>query len=171
VNYDLSKCQVTLESFCDKDSSYYNIDLPFRCGDWIYATDGHICVRVPWREYSGTLSDGRIPDTSILKWSSEVEWGPVPEPQPCETCHDRRVVPLEVSTKDFYASPEVDANILVPCDECRVIVGSHRLKWSYVEPLTRFATNLECGAPNDPGAPVRFRFDGGEALVMPIIGE
>ena len=168
MNYDCSKCPVMLESFCEKDRSRYKRDLPFRRGDYVYATDGHIIVRVPPESYSGqAATEGKFPRVEDLGWGEEVvKWGKVPEPRSCKHCKNQRSVPIECG-RDEYNDAEYDENVRVPCPKCCVKIQGQAIAWHLVEPLTRFADELECGIADGDG-PVHFRFDGGNALVMPL---
>ncbi len=163
MNYDCSKCPVTLESFCEKDEdTRHSLALPVCQGDYVYATDGRIVVRMPANSYSGEVSKGRsYPAVEDLGWDKEVvRWEPVPEPQPCDYCNSRRTIPSH------------DRNIQVPCRECLVQIQDTSLAWHLVEPLTRFGTGLEVGLEIGTAGPmsaVHFRFDGGYALVMPLV--
>jgi hypothetical protein len=52
---------IDLKPFCDK-GSFRGLEAPFTVGDWTYATDGHICIRVPRR--ADAPERGRQPDAS-----------------------------------------------------------------------------------------------------------
>ena len=173
MNYDCSKCPVTLETFCEKDRSRFELEIPFRIGDWVYATDGRIAVRVWGPTYHGTVNDGgRFPAVEDLEWDATVlEWGPVPSPEPCEACHELRVRPYhyEYVDEEGYRSSESDLNVLEPCKHCVVHIGGRTLRWWLVEPLTRFARDLQCGVSDDDADhPVHFRSSEMQALVMPL---
>lgn len=159
--YNLSQLPVCLETFCNKKSFHYQLGLPFRRGEFVYATDGRICVRMPADSYDGPVAtEGKFPKIESLDWDKEVvKWGPVPEPQPCDKCHDLRVRP--------YVEPKEDNHsLMVPCGKCTVEIEGRKLAWWLVEAVTRFATGLEVGVTTDLEAAVHFRFNGGYALLM-----
>jgi hypothetical protein len=173
MNHDCSKCPVTLESFCEKKSPGYNLDLPYRDGDHVYATDGRVWVRVPIDGYGGPLATGggRYPNAAKMDWGDEgIEWGPVPEPQSCEACHDRRVRAYcwHALDESGYLGKGTDPNLLFPCVDCLVMIHGRMMAWNLVEPLTRFGDGLEVGVSGDDvNSAVHFRFHGGYALVAP----
>jgi hypothetical protein len=169
--YDLTKIPVTLETFCDKEAVRHGISLPFLIDGYVYATDSRIAVRVPRHDYHGPLAADKTelprPRADRIGWEHAVDsWGPVPEPEACDHCDNRRVV----GYTEYDGEP--DDNLLVRCSQCVVVVQGVRLRWHLVEPLTRFAgAELECGVEReDPqrDQPVHFRWPGGEALVMPL---
>lgn len=167
--FDCTKCPVTLETFCDKESERFDLALPFRRSGNVYATDGRIVVRVPATHYDGplALATAKTPNPEDFGWDKEVavaSWDAVPEPLPCEDCKDQRGAPYQVPDDDGYY---YDESIRVTCPHCRIVVQGVTLAWHLVEPLTRFGDNLECGVGVQAIA-VHFRFDGGYALVMPL---
>jgi len=167
MNYDCSQCPITLESFCEKRPGRFPLGMPFRFGEYVYATDNIIAVRVQADSYDGNASMGKkFPDITALGWDGTVtEWTTIPEPQHCDHCNDRRTV--------FYEQGEEKENcdLLVPCPECEVLIHGKRVVWEYVAALIRFGANLTCGITKDqrnPYSPVHFQFDGGHALLMPL---
>lgn len=171
MNYDCSKCPVTLETFCCKEAGMYDLRLPFRDGRYVYATDYAIIVRMLLDSYNGPLAEsGKFPSVSGVGWNDTVvEWGPVPRPVECQKCKNRRVIPHDfyVRTTDARTNYVV---VLIPCDACTIEIHKTRVAWRLVEPLMRFAPDLEVGVTSDnPGCAVHFRWNDGYALVMPLV--
>lgn len=170
MNYDFSKCPVVLESFCDKDSSRYDLGLPFQDGDYVYATDGRICVRVKAVHYGGVVAtEGKFPMAEDLGWDKTVtEWMTPPQPEPCAKCNDLRVIPYPYL--DEFDDDVGDQNVLIPCKHCYAELRGRHLKWMYVDALLRFSAGVQIGVSGkDVTVAVHFRFDRGEALLMPTV--
>lgn len=149
---------------CHRGPARFDIQMPFRQRDYVYATDGRILLRQPVREPE-PVSNGqrKVPDcTTHFPWSRE---GLIPTPIPelpevryetCEEC-DRSRPGCDCGGAGRY-------EISVAID-----VGHMRLASGYLRRLQ--AIGAECFLPPEtPGTlpPVYFRAGNIEALLMPI---
>jgi hypothetical protein len=69
-----------LEKFCSRDETRTKIQKPFSIGDYTYATNGHIIIRIDKVESIGSVENSLNPET-LLTWdhSKIKEWLPLPE--------------------------------------------------------------------------------------------
>ncbi len=149
--------------FCLRYSSrYYDVSKPFRQGEYVYATDGCVAVRVDPAGYDVTRSVLK-PDMSAMPWTSEgLDWMPWPDRSRvragrydvcecgswgCEQCAGRCI------TYEPNAQPIGDMYIGGCYD--RIIRPLPGIEWT----RRKFEMH-RC---------VAFRFDGGIGLLMTII--
>ena len=74
---------IDLSKFCDETTCRYDLGSPWRVGEWIYATDGRILVRLDYEE-SYVLGDD-VDRPSIVEGMLDTlprEWGVLPEISP-----------------------------------------------------------------------------------------
>jgi hypothetical protein len=167
-----------LQTFCstDSDPRYREIQRPFSRGDWTWATDGHLIIRVPRLQ---AVSEGaavtlKIIEDTIAACRNDTTRpiGTLPEPTTirieCDHCngtgrkHDSPCCNCECSECDgdgwlIYKS---DDDISVSIHEVPFDVGLFR-KLSDLP-------NLRVQAIAEPKKPLYLRFDGGEGLLMPL---
>ena len=82
---------VNLQRFCANDFDYREyLRAPWRAGNWVYATNGHVCVRVAAALVPDALqSSGQRPNAAALfdKWfDQEGEFLVMPEVPAAEVC-------------------------------------------------------------------------------------
>lgn len=65
------KLHPIFKACCRKHHPIYALDKPFRCGDYIYATDGSICVRCPAGRL-GVAEVSATPNPGELNWSRHI---------------------------------------------------------------------------------------------------
>lgn len=76
--------RINLMDFClpaYQNSSGYRMDQPFEQEDWLYATNGHICLRVRPETADTKLGEERLPPAAGLHWpDDQARWRKMPEP-------------------------------------------------------------------------------------------
>ena len=131
-----------LNKFCNKDKYRRNISTPFSIGDYTYATNGHVIIRVDKVESIGSVENSLNPET-LLTWdhSKIKEWLPLPEysidisdkcrycrgtgkSEECSECEDEGFVEFSNSHNNY----EVECKTCegfgtvvsedIPCDNC-----------------------------------------------------
>ncbi len=84
--------QFDLMPFCEaSESMRYAMDKPWRSGEYVYATDGRILIRVDWKRATNAVAPvGRVPDCeSLIKVSSGIkDWQPLEMPIDCNACEN-----------------------------------------------------------------------------------
>lgn len=174
-----TKTMIDLLRFCSLDDTRPAIKAPFTYGEWTYATDGRICVRVPKddRNFGETpgapsrraietiFNDGRdaLEEVAIPADLPEVPF------KPCEDCNGSGKV--QISQRVFMICDECDG-----CGDWRDIVGvdvgAGRFDTYYLR-LIRELPNARLSVDKKrPGlgnsVPALFTFDGGEGRLMPM---
>lgn len=190
-----------LQPFCSTDETRPNIAKPFSIGDWTYATDGRIIIRVPRLAEVPDLDPiNRIdPDRLMVEHQAGPAWLPMPavEPAPpprpctrckgvpvpqCQACRGAGEVVYEFWHENSCYRRDED------CPVCQGVTSCPRCDGTLTEPEQFDASPVEIGgiligapfarllaslpgcelAPRGEYDPCRFRFDGGEGLVMPL---
>jgi hypothetical protein len=157
---------IDLGQFCCPDECEPGRDLsvPFSLNGHTYATNGHICVRVPRRP--DIPENKEAPNPENLEWDfSRMKFGPLPEGplrEQCRMCDGRG---YEHDCPDCRRECEhcdgIGEQLLPP-----IRIGEARFKGVYISWI-RELPGLEIGKPK-PVDPLPFRFDGGEGLLMPM---
>lgn len=176
---------IDLKKFCSKAPNRFNIHEPFSKGKWTYATDGHICIRVPRaKEITKKITHGKdTPDAEQIFIEADkdglYEWVPVPEVKmeirvvECNGCHGRGKLGRYL------------------CEECRGeghLQKGQPIKFPfgfltitlnsiYLELIRNELPNPQIGLTekavplinSSSMKPVKIRFDGGQGLLMPFI--
>lgn len=82
-----------LQKFCSTEERHKQdgIDKPFTRGDWTYATEGHICIRIPCiSEVINQSGPGNVEKLFADALGRETKWQPLPEFEleyvTCSTC-------------------------------------------------------------------------------------
>lgn len=176
----------TLAQFCSRDFSRISLLVPILIGDWLYATDGKVCVRA--QGVALPEGFGKQPPEGMSQW-------PEPDVDVCRRLEAifegappayRRVLNLPNQNPELQCEYCMgDAGFACEaCDhenECSICDGvGKRRKDIYIDAggvcfslnslfrvcgLPRFEI---CLNPTDPLGHQRFRWDGGEGLVMPL---
>lgn len=137
-----------LKKFCGEEDTWRRLREPFSRGDFTYATDGRIGVRVP-RIAEVTNEEGPDFEKLFLKTAPAVNSQPFPAvvvpprgPKPSRPCKDK-LLPIEIAPGLFFSDEVV----------------------TKLQTLPGLKFDLR---PFD-GAPHRFEFDGGDGLAMPMM--
>lgn len=162
-----------LQKFCSTDPSRESLHHPITQGDYTYATDGRICVRVPAIE--GAQFALR-PDFGAIWPASFDVYMPATLPDgfddmkdpatKCQTCQGRGHVTCETCGHD-HACGDCDGDgfiidlVPVPLSGGVCFAASHYLRLVMSLP----GAAIQC---LDLTSPIRFTFDGGEGLLMPM---
>lgn len=197
---------INLQRFCAIDDIRTHLMQPWHFDGWVYASNGHIAVRVP---YTG---DASIPDATsrhpktipglFAKWCSDgADYAPMPalpEGKVCEACGGHGFFPAvkclscngegvivyaayeydcKACDRDLieegWRTTEGEPEAMKVCLKCwgrklemhKVPLGGAEFELAYLLwlaelPGVTFRTNGTTGAAG-------FKFDGGEALLMP----
>lgn len=167
-----------LQPFCYEHSGRPNIRQPFSRGDFTFATNGALIVRVPRLEdvgeeggvdiekINGTVAvSGREPFQidDIEKWEAAPKFPTVSYKEVCEDCYEAGRV------KDTCGTCS-GLGVLTAWDfDCTAVKIGHRhfgpkLLFTLLRlPNLEFAPAI--GAPEEP---INFRFDGGCGVLMPL---
>lgn len=163
---------VDLKPFCgDRFEIREALRAPFRIGQWVYATNGHLAVRVPFDTQPDVTEHPRAPNNISALFARAFEREgeflvipPLPPTEPCATCNGKGFQ----SGGGWY-----------PDEECPHCLGRktefkfqrlgdsgyslHYLHLLAALPQVRIRTD-GIGAKN----PAALIFDGGEAILMPM---
>lgn len=186
---------VDLLSFCRMDPGRWDLTAPFEQTEWTYATDAKICVRVRPESSDVRIDERRVPPFQSLAWTHDVMigWKPpkfnyiekkrqCPECEcgiingaPCPECYGYGEMGTCKKCKgiglvnDDCSRCKGTGQLVWPCEvECDGLVFDAKL-YDKIKglPGLEFPVHKEvCGGPK--GQPVRFRFEGGTGLLMPL---
>lgn len=179
-----TKNTIDLQKFCASEDSFkYQMQKPWTRGDFTYATDGHVAVRVPI--VAGIPEQTNAPAVDTLAWDTPVnpdQWISIPK------LPKRKIVTAFKDCAYCGGSGKEHED----CDDCRheceECDGEGRLedgekldqKSVPIKVGSKFVSNLHLerirDLPNPQLAPEAtpeteafpFRFDGGQGLVMPM---
>lgn len=163
-----------LKQFCSKDRFREAIVEPFSRGEWSYATNGHLLIRVPRRNDIAEIEKAphiehlwpkeapnyRVPSTLVL---------PPPKEEDCRTCDGR-------GTK--HDCPDCGCD----CDDCGgtghistdrnvgIMVGKTPIAMRYARVLLSLSGIQvdDISALVDSVFVMRFRFDGGDGILATL---
>jgi len=203
--------ELHLQRFCatESDTRAY-MRAPFRRGDFVYATNGYLVVRVPAcaTPDAGSLPDDQLPRMpamfDCIDKAPRFSWVELPavinaarcgrcrgaarlRVHACESCDgqgsfDRDGFQYDCKACDGEGFHENgDGAKSVDCPRCCGL-GFDRAQWQDLDPgdgLPKVRVNAGylawlatlpsvVMAPQDPGGLVRFQFDGGHALLLPV---
>ena len=161
---------IDLQKFCCKPhDNRYNLEHPFSRGEWTYATNGHIAVRVP--RVADSFDNKDSPAAETLSWpTAGMKFTAAPKIEiprlkewECQTCDGRG---SKHDCPDCNCSCDVCFGTGQQIEKISVGVGPSVFNARYVS-LALALPNLEFG-PLHKIEPVPFRFDGGQGLLMPM---
>jgi hypothetical protein len=171
---------IDLQIFCDLERDY--LSKPFSLGDYSYATNGHIALRLPRRDdvkqaqhvkaekaanaINSYIDTGQkttgpllpIPDGELPAWKGE----------PCNFCDGKGELDHCPTCDQPCKCPECDGTGEIRGDHPGVeiapgaIVSAVYLGWIRALPSPRFRVTLY----KDERAEIYFEFDGGAGVVM-----
>jgi hypothetical protein len=166
---------VDLHPFCGSDEIRPYLMKPFSFGDFSYATNGHILVRVPKREGVEPPDKKFNPDKPLADLEKASFTAPIFKlpPQPaadteCEACDGRGYE---------HDCPHCECT----CHACagtgsQAAEGNYSTSYEGVNFALRYVRKMlalpgiEIAKPRDKEAPLLFRFEGGVGAVMPLRG-
>ena len=176
------KPTIDLLKFCSKEEARFNISRPFSKGEYTYATNGHLAIRVARTDQPENLE---APDCERL-FAAAIERGEPPwidlppfqlHRKRCPICRGTGFVDEE------YRSCAKESPNAYECEECEggVILsgsaivkakkGKVRMASQYLD-LLKDLPEIKIGVVGDESTrtdkPIRFKFDGGEGLLMPM---
>lgn len=167
-----------LQKFCDTNTYHeaYGITKPFSRGEWTYATNGHICVRIP--RISAITHEASV-SKSAEKLFADAKartavWQPLPDFElkrsVCNTC----------GGTGYTKGCGKDAELSFKCEDCDGS-GEIKLPGKYIVQGSNGTTQISAIyldmikdlpnvmiAPYDETSGFLFRFDGGEGMLMPM---
>lgn len=187
-----------LKSFCAKDDVRYYMNAPILRGEFIFATNGHVMVRVP--KFDGIeCGDGNGPNNIEGLMNGTVRDGlapipALPEPEICEFCHGagyayrckdcdgegaflRNGEEYDCKPCDGVGTlPDGDEADKVECWAChgsgheqqRVEVGGSDFDRRYLAKIIELPGAMFAPHPTDQRKPAYFTFDGGDGALMPM---
>lgn len=200
---------IDLQRFCAVDDIRAYLRAPWHFDGWVYATNGHICVRVRYTGQAGVLdATSKHPKAHDLfaKWLSDgAAFQPMPElPEghECRHCHGKGLFPAKpcedcggqgtfVHCGNEYDCKSCDRHLIEEgwivvdedeqakdwkcCNHCwgrglqmqRHDLGDATFELAYLLWLAGLP-GLEYRT-NGPASVAAFRFDGGEAILMPRV--
>jgi hypothetical protein len=159
-----------LEKFCATDPFRPVMAKPFTIGEWTYATDGCICVRVPaMAEWPGPVNEIKAPELfaePVIEFRPlpKIELPPPDEDDECESCggcgYEHECPGCECICEPCNGTGKVPpySNVSVEIGQC--IYGGR-----YIH-LMQLLPEVEIG-PTHESNQMRFRFAGGEGCLMP----
>lgn len=166
---------IDLQQFCGKDETRPYLMKPFTFGDFSYATNGHIMVRVPKRAGVEPPSKSFNPEKPLegLEQASFAAPKFKLPPQPsgdteCEACDGRGYE---------HNCPDCEC-MCRACDGSgsAAVEGNYSTAYEGVNFALRYVRkmlalpSIEIAKPKDQDAPLLFRFEGGVGAVMPMRG-
>lgn len=187
--------RLDLEPFCDPDIMRFNLATPWLSGDWVYATDGAIMIRVRHDLYpSAKEPDGKVPpcDKALEPVAKVTKWKLPPKMRKCEHCRGvgrrlrvcdqchgvgwllvngmlRRCDDSDEHDFDDEEPCYGETAVVIPCTHCGVHFEGRKLRQWYMN-LIRSIPDVRMGvASESPEEAVYFR--SGEGIVgalMPL---
>jgi hypothetical protein len=166
---------IDLQPFCSTDATRRpTICQPFSCGDWTYATNGHIMVRVPRRPDVGEVKNAPMAEKLFDQCGPTADMRPLPqfefpEPdpsEPCATCDGRGTV---------HDCPDCSCG----CEQCggrglhtKMVtgaIGKRPFNAKYLKMIAQLPAATVPATQSAGDGPMPFAFGGGgEGLLMPV---
>ena len=166
---------IDLTPFCRHypTAMWTDIDKPCHIGRWLYATDGHICVRVPAGKTGGTRPKG-FPKCEGLLWPKAADWKAMNPAPMGDTTERTGKMPCPACNGDGYKKNG---------HKCKTCKGNGRIEGPYLRDLTVSGRTVTIQqkdaeaisklpglllATTGRGEMIRFRFKGGQGLLMAV---
>lgn len=93
--------QATLQKFCANEDIRQYLEKPFRKNGYLYASNGHICIRIPDDSNIQAIEAPSQIDPEKFFSNSVTEWHLLPEnlppPKPCSNCNGEKIVSEKVA--------------------------------------------------------------------------
>ena len=164
---------IDLRQFCstDPDPKRANLRAPWTRGEYTYATNGWVALRVPAQadvpENPAAPNGARIFEQLPGASAQYVPLAPVALPlaTACPDCFGTGLVACRCSTCD---NEHVKPCTSCPVEKLRLGTGDNSAVYNGVW-IRRLATLPGCEiCPCGQGEPAHFRFEGGDGLIMPL---
>lgn len=168
---------IDLQKFCSR-ASRYEINKPWSRGDYTYATDGHILVRVP--RIADIPENDKAPDTSKLFAEAiertDYKWivAPLVHPEYAECGYCEKGVCDGESCYECHGEGEVEQRVTHRFKVAGKTLGLSSIYLAKICELPNAEIGLTKAAadswttPPPKVKPVMFRFSGGDGLLMPV---
>lgn len=160
---------IDLQKFCDADTVLYNrpsTATPWSAGENTFATNRHLIIRVPRRDDVAERKNAPAL-TELSQWffKEPEKWYPIPsvnpKMQPCGECNGKgkhKHRGTFITCEDCEGKGEIQRHLGID-------VGPAKFSDVYLSWLAELP-GVEIG-PFEPFDPARFRFQGGDGLLMP----
>lgn len=164
-----TKTAIDLQKFCASEDSNYQMKAPFTRGEFTYATNRHLIVRVS--AVPGILPDEKAPNPQKLGWDAVVtddQWLKITQDikmVDCEDCQGGEKAPHNCP----YCSCECKS-----CDngkqfeESAIKIGSKTAQARYLFLIKQLPNYFIAPDATPKGEAIHFKFDGGYGLLMPM---
>ena len=160
-----------LKRFCSTDEYRQHLHQPWSAGEWTYATNGHIAVRVP--RLDGVPENDKAPTANILKIFDfqmppmrplNIVELPTAEETECEECDGRGRQHTCPDCQCPCPCQKCDGSGVVLGKQC-VLIGTTYFDVKYI----RLLFDLRASVPVEiKGNPMPFIFDGGVGVLMAL---
>lgn len=187
---------VLLQRFCSTDEMRLSIATPFSIGDFTYATDGAILIRIPRVLHIECREE--VPDINVMPWDHEIinDWESLPDyeidpSEVCPVCKGSKASKecflcegvAEITCPTAHAEiecPTCDGYGDVPASEggCNWCISmgvspfkeihwhNRKISLVYLE-MMKSLPGIVLSKQGKAKEVIRFKFDGGVGLVMP----
>lgn len=156
-----------LQPFCSTDEKRQLLHKPFSRGEWTYATDGKIMIRVPLIE--GVMaSDIAAEQCFITTPAQEVpipDFIPEPVTRECQKCRGEGECRCLSCGSDFGCK-SCDGRGSITEDP-PVLIGTHHVRASHLR-LIKPLPGIKLLFPTVLGPNALFTFDGGQGVLGPM---
>lgn len=160
---------VDLKKFCSTDTLRKDLHEPFSRGEYTYATDGYIMVRVPLVAEIGEVPYTPNPEEIFAPMPADgwrtlrVELPPVAPPEECGLCYDGSVHDCPDCTCEC---DECNGTGLVPA-KVSTEIGGEIFNMKYIRMIAELpGVEVALGVSD---AAMFFRFEGGVGALMPMM--
>lgn len=158
---------IDLTTWCDTYREY--IKAPWSLGDYSYATNGHVLIRVPRRDDAPDCNKELLSKVNHNFDVSPAEWLPIPEVSPqkidCDECNGTGEYICHTCDHNHGDCENCDGTGKVQ-KRTPVTVGNTLFSDVYLAMIAALP-GAQIGVQDYPNAS-RFRFDGGDGLIMPM---
>ena len=162
-----------LKQFCSRDPCRPNLYSPCSRGEWTYATDGHIAVRVPRIEVTIDTPKYYPPIETLPFADAETIFTPAPKiaipeigSRECERCSGRG---HQHDCPDCKCECEGCGGTGQGYERASVGIGTAVFDAKYIALILRLP-NIQFASPPKEIEPMAFRFNGGDGVLMPTHG-
>lgn len=169
---------IDLSPFVSKDESRPSICAPFSIGEWTYATDGRILIRVPRRE--DVPENPSAPQKATTLIPTDVgPFVPLPEfeeyplhlldnEKECQACEGHGYIACPTCGNEERCEVCYGSGMLDNAPPyVAVQIGEHHFSNHYLT-LLKGLPNVKIAVNEKEESPAAFQFDGGAGCLMPM---